>query len=148
MSDETPKLLQREFTSSFTFTRSTGPVIGRFLTELRDRKIYGIVGSDGKVLVPPLEYDPKTFATLEEFVEVEQTGTVQSWCWVKAPREKHLLKKPFAFALIQLEGADTPMLHMVDAGDESAMSTGMKVKVRWAETTNGRITDIECFEPA
>ena len=148
MPQDEPKLLQREFESSFTFTRSTGPIVGRFLTELRDRKIFGIVGSDGKVLVPPLEYDPKTYAALEKFVEVGQTGTVQSWCWVKKPREKHLIKKPFAFALILLDGADTPMLHMVDAGKESAISTGMKVKVRWAEETRGSITDIECFEPA
>ena len=142
-----PRLLKREFESSFTFTRSTGPIVGRFLTELRDRKIFGIVGSDGKVLVPPLEYDPKTFAALEAFVEVGQRGTVQSWCWVKEPREKHLLKRPFAFALILLDGADTPMVHMVDAGNESAMSTGMRVRVRWAEETRGSITDIECFEP-
>jgi uncharacterized OB-fold protein len=147
MPQDEPKLLKREFESSFTFTRSTGPIVGRFLTELRDRKIFGIVGSDGKVLMPPLEYDPKTFAALETFVEVGQRGTVQSWCWVKEPREKHLLKRPFAFALILLDGADTPMVHMVDAGGESAMSTGMQVKVRWAEETRGSITDIECFEP-
>jgi uncharacterized OB-fold protein len=147
MPQDEPKLLKKEFESSFTFTRSTGPIAGRFLTELRDRKIFGIVGRGGKVLVPPLEYDPKTFAALEAFVEVGQRGTVQSWCWVKEPREKHLLKRPFAFALILLDGADTPMVHMVDAGDESAMSTGMQVRVRWAEETRGSITDIECFEP-
>ncbi len=147
MSQDGTKIFKQEFESSFTFTRSTGPIVGRFLTELRDRKIFGIVGSDGKVLVPPLEYDPKTFAALEKFVEVEQYGTVQSWCWVKEPREKHLLKRPFAFALILLVGADTAMVHMVDVGDESAMSTGMRVKARWAEETRGSITDIECFEP-
>jgi len=147
MSQDGTKLLKQEFESSFTFTRSTGPIVGRFLTELRDQKIFGIKGSDGRVLVPPLEYDPKTFAALEKFVEVEQTGTVQSWCWVKEPREKHLIQRPFAFALILLDGADTPMVHMVDAGDESAMKTGMQVKARWAAETKGSITDIECFEP-
>jgi uncharacterized OB-fold protein len=148
MTQDSSRLLKREFESSFTFTRSTGPIVGRFLTELRDRKIFGIKGSDGRVLMPPLEYDPKTFAALDKFVEIEQTGTVQSWCWVKEPREKHLFDKPFAFALILLDGADTPMVHMVDASDESAMSTGMRVKVRWAKETKGSITDIECFELA
>jgi uncharacterized OB-fold protein len=140
-------LLRKEFESSFTFTRSTGPVVGRFLTGLRDRRIVGIKGSDGKVLVPPLEYDPLTFEALSDFVEVEQTGAVRTWCWVNQPREKHLMDRPFAWALVQLDGSDTPMLHMVDARDESAMSTGMRVKVRWAEETRGSITDIECFEP-
>ena len=147
MNQDGSKLLKSEFESSFTFTRSTGPIVGRFLTELRDRKIFGIAGSDGKVLMPPLEYDPETFAALDKFVEVKQTGMVQSWCWVKEPRGKHLFKKPFAFALILLDGADTPLLHMVDATDESSMSTGMRVKVRWARETKGSITDIECFEP-
>ncbi|MEZ5495011.1 MAG: hypothetical protein R3E61_10730 [Pseudomonadales bacterium] len=60
-------------------------------------------------------------------------------------------KTPFdaslAWALIKIDGADTAMLHKVDAGGESKMKTGMKVKVRWAAERRGFITDIECFEP-
>jgi uncharacterized OB-fold protein len=55
--------------------------------------------------------------------------------------------KPFAWALIQLDGADTSLVHAVDAGDEAAMSTGMRVKVRWADEREGSINDIACFEP-
>lgn len=142
-----PEVLSQEFTLGFTYTRSTGPVVGRFLTALRDRKIVGIRGSDGSVIVPPMEYDPKTAEALSEFVELPETGVVKTWCWVKHPREKHPLDRPFAWAMVQFDGADVPMLHCVDAGDESAMSTGMKVKVRWAEETRGFITDIACFEP-
>lgn len=147
MTQGDPDLFRADFISSFTFTRSTGPVVGRFLTELRDRKIFGIKGSNGKVLVPPPEYDPTTFEALNDFVEVGQTGVVRTWCWVNQPREKHLINKPFAWALIQLDGSDTSMLHMVNARDESAMATGMRVKVRWADETQGSITDIEFFEP-
>ena len=142
------EVLKADFDLNFTYTRTTGPIIGRFFTELRDRNIVGIKGSNGKVIVPPTEYDPITAEELSEFVEVSQEGVVKTWCWVNEPREKHPLDKPFGWALIQLEGADTPMLHAVDAGSESAMSTGMKVKIRWAEETTGMITDIACFEPA
>jgi uncharacterized protein len=55
---------------------------------------------------------------------------------------------PFAYALIQLDGAATPLLHVVDAGAESAMRTGMRVRARWAEQPAGAITDIQAFEPA
>ena len=147
MSQQDSDLLRKDFESTFTFTRSTGPVVGRFLTALRDRKIIGIKGSDNKVHVPPLEYDPVTFEALSEFVEVKQTGVVETWCWVSHPREKHLLDKPFAWALIRLDGADTPMLHMVNAGSENAMNTGMRVSAKWADETKGSITDISCFEP-
>jgi uncharacterized protein len=59
-----------------------------------------------------------------------------------------VLQHPFAFALVKLDGADVPMLHVVDAGEESAMRSGMRVKVRWAAERRGSITDIACFEPA
>jgi uncharacterized OB-fold protein len=49
--------------------------------------------------------------------------------------------------LIQLDGADTAMLHAVDAGSIDRMHTGMRVKVRWAAARSGRIEDIACFEP-
>ena len=34
------------------------------------------------------------------------------------------------------------MLHAVDAGDESKMSTGMQVKARWAPEPQGSILDL------
>jgi uncharacterized OB-fold protein len=145
MSD--PEVLSQEFELGFTYTRSTGPVVGRFLTELRDRKVVGIKGSDGAVYVPPMEYDPLTAEQLEEFVEVGQAGKVVSWAWVKEPRDAHPFDRPFAWAMVQLDGADVPMVHAVDAGSEAAMHTGMRVKVRWADAPRGFITDIACFEP-
>ena len=143
-----PEVLNQDFTLGYTYTRSTGPVVGRFLTELRNRKVVGIKGSDGKVIVPPVEYDPVTADELSEFVDVADTGVVKSWSWVKHPRPKHLIQKPFAWALIQLDGADTTMMHMVSVDDESAMSTGMKVKVRWADETKGFIDDMAYFVAA
>jgi len=136
-----PYLLQ------FTYNRTTGPVIGRFLTGLRDGRIEGVRTKSGKVLVPPVEYDPETSEATTDFVEVGQAGVVTTWTWVPAPRELHVLKTPFAFALIKLDGADTAMVHVVDAPSESAMRTGMRVKVRWAQERVGYITDIVCFEP-
>jgi len=38
-------------------------------------------------------------------------------------------------------------LHAVDAGDESKMSTGMRVHLRWRDETAGELGDILCFEP-
>jgi uncharacterized protein len=142
-----PGILTKPFELGYTYTRSTGPLIGRFLTGLRDGRIEGVRASCG-VIVPPVEYDPLSAEALDDFVAVGETGTVTSWCWVKQPTSHHLLQHPFAFALVKLDGADVPMLHMVDAGEESAMRTGMRVRVRWAAERRGSITDIACFEPA
>ncbi len=131
----------------YPYTRSVGPVVGRFLGGLVERKIEGIRAKDGRVLVPPVEYDPVTSEELTEFVEVGQAGVVTTWAWVREPQPKHPLDVPFAWALIKLDGADTALLHVVDAGDESNMATGMRVSVRWREQTSGEISDIACFEP-
>jgi uncharacterized OB-fold protein len=131
----------------FDYTRSLGPVLGRFATGLREHTIAGIRGSDGRVLVPPTEYDPVTAEKLTEFVDVGQEGVVQTWSWIPQPLAGQPLPHAFAWALIKLDGADTGMLHAVDAGSPDRMSTGMRVRVRWAAEPIGSIRDIECFEP-
>ena len=133
---------------SFDYTRSLGPVLGRFMQALAERRILGSRSADGRVHVPPAEYDPVTFAPPEELIEVGPTGTVLTWAWQPAPRDGQPLARPFGWALIQLDGADTALLHAVDAGGPDSMRTGMRVTPRWAAEPAGRITDIECFEPA
>jgi uncharacterized OB-fold protein len=134
-------------TLQYTYKRSLGKVLSAFFTGLRDKKILGVRRKDGSVLVPPKEYDPDTAESLSEMVEVGQAGVVRSWSWVARPREKQPLQRPFAYALIQLDGAATPLLHAVDAGSESKMKTGMRVRARWAPQNEGAIRDIACFEP-
>jgi uncharacterized OB-fold protein len=131
----------------YPYHRTVGPVIGRFLTGLRDGRVEGVRTPSGRVLVPPTEYDPETGEATGEFVEVESSGVVTTWAWVHQPREKHPLDRPFAWALIRLDGADTGLLHAVDAGEESSMKTGMRVRIRWREERTGHIRDIACFEP-
>ncbi len=131
----------------YPYKRSVGPVIGRFLAGLRDQKLEGVRASDGRVIVPPVEYDPQTAQELSEFVAVGPGGVVTTWTWLAEPRPNNPLHKTFAWALIRLDGADTALLHAVDAGDESAMRTGMRVKPRWRAERVGHILDIECFEP-
>ncbi|HEX6467790.1 MAG TPA: OB-fold domain-containing protein [Streptosporangiaceae bacterium] len=138
------------------YTRSVGPVIGRFLTELRDGRIVGVRTAAGRVLVPPTEYDPADGAPVTgEYVEVGPAGTVETWSWVPRPRRGHPLPRPFAWALIRLDGADTALLHAVDlaadpaAGDRPprALAVGLRVRPRWRTERTGAIGDIECFLP-
>ena len=131
----------------YPYRRSVGPVMSRFFTALGEQRIEGIRMRDGRVLVPPLEYDPATGETLADFVEVGPGGVVTTWAWVVTPRPKHPLSHPFAWALIRLDGADTGLLHAVDAGDPSRMRTGLRVRPRWREERVGEIHDIVCFEP-
>lgn len=131
----------------YPFTRTVGPVQSAFFTALREGTVLGVRGSDGSVVCPPVEYDAHTSEALSELVEVGPGGEVTSWAWIAEPRADQPLAHPFAWALVRLDGADSSMLHAVDAGDESAMATGMRVTVRWADEREGVIGDIACFEP-
>jgi uncharacterized protein len=132
---------------AFDYTRSLGPVLGQFMTGLRDRRILGARAADGRVHAPPFEYDPVSALPPRELVEVGPGGTVVSWSWLPSPLAGQPLDRPFGWALIRLDGADTAMLHAVDAGSAAAMQTGMRVRPRWADERVGSIRDLACFEP-
>lgn len=146
LTDPTEPPLSAPLTLSFDYTRSVGPTLSKFFTALRERHVLGVRGSDGRVHVPPAEYDPVTYEPLGEMVPVSSVGTVVSWTWQPDPVEGQPLDRPFAWALIKLDGADTPLMHAVDAGSPGAITTGSRVHVHWADEPVGTITDIAYFE--
>ena len=133
----------------YPYSRSVGPVIGAFLTGLRDGKLLGVRGAAGSVIVPPTEYDPTTGDDTGEMVDVGPGGAIESWAWVSHPRPKHPLSTPFAWALIRLDGADTALLHVVDTGGSDQLTTGDRVTVRFRPEADrvGAMSDIEAFVP-
>jgi uncharacterized OB-fold protein len=142
------EVLSAPHSMEFPYTRSTGPVVGAFLTGLRERRVLGAKDSAGRVVVPPMEYDAATAAPVQagELVPVADEGVVTSWSWNPTPRAGQPLDRPFAWALVRLDGADTGLLHALDAPRDS-ISTGMRVRIRWSQETTGVIQDIACFEP-
>jgi uncharacterized OB-fold protein len=143
---ESSDVLHGPHVLEYPYKRSLGPVLSRFFTSLRDRQFEGIRARDGKVLVPPQEYDPHTAEPLSEWVPVGPGGEIVSWAWVSKPRKKQPLQHPFAYALIKLDGADVPLLHAVDASSESQLAVGARVVPRWADEPKGGIGDVVCFD--
>ena len=139
--------LRAEHVLDFTYRRSVGGATGRFLAGLARGELWGSRTADGRVVVPPVDHDPELGTASEEFVRVADSGVVRSWTWVASPRPEHRRDRPFAFALIQLDGADTALLHVVEAGGEGEMRTGMLVRADWRETRVGSICDIRAFLP-
>ena len=132
----------------FDYTRSLGPVLSQFMAALAQRRILGARGADGRVHAPPFEYDPVTAEPPGDLLPVGPEGTVVSWSWMPEPLADQPLAVPFAWALIRLDGADTALLHAVDAGSAAAMRTGLRVRPRWSAARTGSIRDIACFEPS
>ncbi len=135
--------LSAPLTLSFDYTRSVGPTLGAFFTALRNRRITGVRGSDGRVHVPVIEYDPVSYEPLTDIVPVSSVGTVLSWTWQPQPLDGQPLDRPFAWALIKLDGADTAQLHAVNG----EVKTGDRVHAHWVAEPVGAITDIAYFLP-
>jgi uncharacterized OB-fold protein len=135
-------LALRSYTLEYPYTRTVGPVVGKFLTGLRDGRLFGI-RCRGKVICPPIEFDPETGETLAlDFVEIGPGGVVQSWSWIAEPTRKHPFQRPFAFALIRLDGADTAMVHAVAAAGPDLMAAGMRVRAQYRAERKSAITDV------
>jgi uncharacterized OB-fold protein/ferredoxin len=120
--------LAAPYVLEYTYQRSTGPVIGRFLAGLRDGRLEGVRTQSGRVLMPPLEYDPDDGSPTGETVPVGPGGVVTAFA--------------NGFALVKLDGADTAMLHKLDVKEPRL---GMRVYPKWAETRTGSILDLQCF---
>ncbi len=136
------KVLSAPLIIEYPFKRTTGPVIGAFLTGLREGIIVGSRAEDGRVICPPAEFDPVSGNDLTEIVEVGPEGEVTTASWVSAPHEKHPLDQPFAWALIKVDGADTTILGAVAADSADAVTSGVRVEPVWVEERAGHINDI------
>lgn len=144
---QSDEVLSAPLVVEYPFQRTLGPAQSAFFTGLREGVVLGIKGADGRVLCPPTEYDPQTSEELSELVELGTSGVVTTWSWEPEPRRGQPLDRPFAWALVRLDGADTALLHAVDAGGPERMATGMRVRIRWADERTGSMSDIACFEP-
>jgi len=76
---------------------------------------------------------------------VADTGVVTTWSWNDHPLVGQPFDHPFAWALVQLDGADTSMLAALDVPRDD-VRTGLRVKAKWADERVGSIRDLVCFE--
>jgi hypothetical protein len=132
----------------FPYKHSTGETIGRFLAGLKEQgAIWGQRVRGQGVVVPPLGYSEIDASEGGEWVAVQPTGVVTAVARVHEPiAGLHPSTTPFAFVLVQLDGADTALAHIV-TDDAARVRVGARVEAVWrpeAERT-GSIRDIAAF---
>ena len=147
MSEISPIVKDAHIEIAYNWT--TGKAIGHFLTGLRDnQKIKGLkCTSCRKVYVPPHNICEACYAEMDEWVELEGTGTVESYSIINKETPNQPLKPPYAVALIRLDGADTNFIHLIGEVDLKDIACGMRVKPRWEDEPEGNILDIAYFRP-
>ncbi len=128
---------------------NVGETGSRFLIALRDKKeIWGTrCPKCKKVYVPPVKTCGECFVPCDQWLQVKDTGTVESFTVVHYPHSMQPIKPPFAYGLIKLDGADGALLHLIGGVDPAKISQGMKVKAVYADKREGSILDIKYFSP-
>lgn len=128
---------------------TVGETGSRFFTALRDdKRIWGNKCPECKtVYVPPKKTCGKCFVPTDEWVELKDTGEIQSYTIVRKQTNIHPVEAPFAYANIKLDGATVGLLHIVKSGDLSKIKKGARVRAIFKEQRKGDILDIEYFQP-
>jgi hypothetical protein len=127
-----------------------GRLGSKFIIALRDKKkILGVkCNKCKKVFIPPREYCEHCWVKIDEnLVTLGNEGELVNFTVVRYS-DKHLPKKaPYILGQIKLQGADTPLTHIVEGIDPRDVHVGMKVKAAFAAKTTNTILDIDHFEP-
>ncbi len=127
-----------------------GRLGSRFITRLRDKKaIFGVkCESCKKVFIPPRSTCEKCFTDISDnIVALKNTGTVTGFTIIRYKEPHQPVKPPYIQAMILLDGADTPIVHILKGIPISQMKTGLKVKAVFAKKTTSTIMDIDHFRP-
>jgi uncharacterized OB-fold protein len=130
-------------------TYTAGAVGSRFLIELRDNK--KIMGTKcpacDMVYVPARSVCKYCFAQLDKWVEVSDTGTLQTYTVAGQVNGVQPVDPPIIYGIIQLDGASTGLVHMLSEVDFEKLVIGMRVKAVFSEKRVGSILDIKYFKP-
>ena len=133
---------------------STGPVMGRFLRELRDnqRIMANKCPQCGRHQLPPREVCAVCHVEATEWEELGPEGTVQDFDIVyyssPDPLTGETRETPYVLCWAELDRTqgDAPLWHLLDAPDLSQVRRGLRVRVVFAEERNGSMADIKHFE--
>lgn len=122
-----------------------------FITGLRDdKKIRGVKCDPcGKVFVPPRSTCHLCSSDLtDRWVDLGDTGVVTGFTVIRYEEPHQPFPPPYIQALIKLDKADTPLVHVVKGVPASQMRTGLRVRAVFAKKSTSTIRDIDHFRPA
>jgi uncharacterized protein len=131
----------------YVFT--AGEATTRFLTAVADGRILGERAPGGKVYVPPRGADPQLGVPTTEPVELPHTGTVTSFCVVNLQFYGSVMEIPYTSALILLDGADLPIMHLIQECPVDDVRIGMRVEAVWVDEADlgPTLESIRYFRP-
>lgn len=129
---------------------SAGQSASKFLRAIKDGKLMGQrCPVDGRVYFPSRGSCPQHGVVFgDESVELSDKGTIVTFSIVRVPSEAIPLELPYITVNILLDGADTILMHVLDAKLED-VRMGMRVQAAWKpkEEWTTSTTNIMYFRP-
>ncbi len=152
MAKEEPREIRAEVVVPYEL--AVGRTWSKFYDTLKEEKIIGTkCRGCNRVFIPPRTFCPRCFEEMDEWVEVSQEGTLETWVLVNMPFYGQQLKIPYISAQIRLDGSDTGFTHQIGGFDVSdfdkvreKVKLGGRVKAVWSKEKKGDVLDIAFFE--
>jgi uncharacterized OB-fold protein len=129
-----------------------GVAVGRYLAELKEGRIMGSrCLRCRRTVVPPRAFCEWCFRPMDEFVPLQDTGTVVTFSLCYVTWDMKRVKEPEIPAVIEIDGASPGMgiMHVLGEVDPQEVKIGLRVKAVWKppQERSGAITDIRYFKP-
>jgi len=136
-----------------------GVAISRFLDGLKAGKILGVrCNVCGRTVTPPRAFCELDFKPMDEWVELADTGTINTFSICYITWDMKPLRKPQIPAVVEIDGTvpRVGFLHLIGgvsgtsiAAVRRQVQVGMPVRAVWKprDRRQGAITDIISFEP-
>lgn len=132
----------------YTFT--AGKATTRFLRGVAERTIYGVrCPSCHKVYVPLRTACPTCGVGMDDEVVLPAKGTVTSFCVVNVQFYGQAMELPYVSALILLDGADIPLMHLIQEVPAADVHAGLRVEGVWVDDDDmgPTLESIKYFRP-
>jgi hypothetical protein len=154
----TGKVLSTEWHGKIDYNFDAGVAIGQFLTAMKQGKLIGRkCHACDRVMIPPRMFCEKCFRRSDEWVELKDTGRVNTFSVSFVNWDASRRTTPQVPAVIDIDGASRGMgiLHLLgDVGQTlsevlARVKVGTAVQAVWKPPAQreGQITDILYFRP-
>ena len=150
MSEETNEFKTIVTPTKLVYTwRATGAQAD-FLSHIAEGKLIGQKCPEcGKVYCPPSGNCARCGVETTERVDVQDRGTVTTFCIVRVPSQNIDVKLPYCAANILLDGSDMPFTALLQECEAEDVRIGMRVEAVWKDKKEWGPTfeNIDYFRP-
>ena len=141
-----------DFAVEARYAWDTGVAVSEFLRGLKEGRILAReCRKCRRILVPPRMFCEQDFRPTDRWVEVQDTGRVNTFsiCYIRWDMVK--LEEPELPAVIEIDGASPGIgiMHRLGEVDPEGIRIGLEVEAVWKpeDAREGSILDIEYFRP-